>query len=130
MPFQMFTNTLSLSHALCLTLSFSRTHTQTLTLRSCLLPLSLSGARGHQAALHYAHLSPSLCASVLIGLTWTPSRFDCLLSPLFHPRVSIIVVSISPVQTLSVFCSCLWLLNVHCMYLLLVSSVDPYNSCT
>jgi hypothetical protein len=81
----------------------------------CLLPLSLYGARGREAAFHYTHLSPSLHALVLIGLTWTP-RFDWLpyicLCPLFHPHVSIVVISVSPVQMLSVFCSYPWLLNV------------------
>ena len=45
----------------------------TMILLSRLLLLSLYGAQGCQAALHYANLSPTLCAEALIGLTWTLS---------------------------------------------------------
>ena len=46
---------------------------------SRLLPLPLSGSRGHQAAHHYAHLSPALRAS---ALHWTHlDSFTLLIAP-------------------------------------------------
>ena len=83
--------------------------------------------RGRQADLHYAHLSPSLRAAALIGLTWTPSL--CWLPQ--HIRLLLCVVPCSSIVCRVVFMSrwcscsiaCLSILNLHSLYLLLISCV-------
>jgi hypothetical protein len=90
-----------------------------IALVSRLLPLSLSGARWRQAALHYANLSPSLRASLLTGLTWTlwiaPSISVCSsVGSLCQHCCHLCFPCLDTVHVLSHICVSL---NVHSLYL-------------